>query len=104
MDLRPGMMASLRKHAATGSTINEQMAAAGGRASGFDYLRLALATLILFYHVFTQQTAATALTKYILYVGPLYILHVSLVPMFFGLGGYLVAGSLDRTQSLVTFL
>lgn len=85
-----------------GPTVAQRMADAQGRASGFDYLRLILATVILISHSFevTNSKEMMAFT----HSGPGLVIRQILVPMFFGLGGFLVAGSLDRTRSLVTYL
>lgn len=86
----------------SGPTLGGRMEAAG-RASGFDYLRLALAVLILVFHAIAQQSPKTPFTTFML-LGPGTVVRDTIVPMFFGLGGFLVAGSLDRTKSLVTYL
>jgi len=96
------MISSLAR-LASGPTIAEKMSAArGGRASGFDYLRLALAVLVVCSHSL-QVPPATPIQVFLI-KGNGQFLHNIIVPMFFGLGGFLVAGSLDRTKSLVTYL
>ena len=84
-----------------GLTIEDRLVAAGHRPSGFDYLRFVLATSIIAFHapVVTQDalggipfwgTGAGTVAKFIL-------------PMFFSLSGFLVAGSLERNSSLIGF-
>ncbi len=77
------------------------MEEARGRSSGFDYLRLALALLVVASH--SLGTASGTVPDFFLR-GSGQFLHNIIVPMFFGLGGFLVAASLDRTKSLVTYL
>lgn len=85
-----------------GPTIGQRLEDANGRASGFDYLRLSLALLILFFHSFAQQEPEAPIAHYFL-EWPGRAIRNILVPMFFGLGGFLVAGSLERTKSLITY-
>ncbi|MDP4006247.1 acyltransferase [Methylobacterium sp. NEAU K] len=70
-------------------TIGRALAAGGGYGSGFDILRLSLAILVMAFH-----TGATVGSK--LWTTSLAPLTDSLVPMFFGLSGFLVAGSALR--------
>jgi peptidoglycan/LPS O-acetylase OafA/YrhL len=93
----------LGKFRFNGPTIAERATMIGGRASGFDYLRLVLASMILALHSFSQQSPIPEFDKF-LFAGKGRFLHDSLVPMFFALSGYLVAGSLDRAKSLAHFL
>jgi peptidoglycan/LPS O-acetylase OafA/YrhL len=74
---------------------------AGGRPSGFDYLRICLSVLVIAWHTIpvTRGSAAEAL----IWTGPLRPLEYSIVPCFFALSGFLVAGSLDRND-LPSFL
>lgn len=73
-----------------------------GRPSGFDYLRIVLATLIIADHAViaclgmgVQRTLFSGLAR------PFF---VAFVPMFFSLSGFLVASSLERSWSLITFV
>ena len=86
----------------SGPTVGQRMTAAG-RASGFDYLRLSLSVLILFWHALTQPAVHNEFITF-MYSGPGRVVRDILIPMFFGLGGFLVAGSLDRVRSLITYL
>lgn len=83
-------------------TIAARIADTDGHASGFDYLRLGLALAIVCLH--------SAITSY----GKIYDVAIfeswarpfvrMILPAFFALSGFLVAGSLMRTHSLITFL
>jgi peptidoglycan/LPS O-acetylase OafA/YrhL len=100
MTVAPSARPSVLSAITAGPTIAQRMAATG-RASGFDYLRLALAVLVVASHAL--QTSSGAIPDFLI-SGNGQFLHNIIVPMFFGLGGFLVAGSLDRTRSLVTYL
>lgn len=84
-------------------TLGEKAAKADGHSSGFDYLRLCLALLILFFHSIAEQVPSSPVKQF-MYFGHGMILRDVLVPMFFGVSGFLVAGSLDRTRAITTFL
>ncbi len=82
-------------------TLGEKLQLAGGRSSGFDYMRLGLACSIIFWHGIV-----------ICYGGDVEIplwrapagaaMHFAL-PMFFALSGFLVSGSLNRCRTLISF-
>lgn len=73
-----------------------------GRTTGFDYLRLALATAILCSHSIDVSYGVKFTVDF--ENGPIRPLIAILLPMFFALSGFLVAGSLDRCRSLVSFM
>ncbi len=83
-------------------TIQDRMDAAGGRPSGFDYLRLFLACSVLFSHSF--EVVATHDIDPLALDGFARPLKVLVLPMFFALSGFLVAGSLERSKTLISFL
>src|SRR3984893_13054515 len=71
-----------------------------GAGPGFDLMRLGLAlTIFIFHSYFLSQGDDGRLWK-----GPLRPLLVSLVPVFFGVSGFLVTGSALRTASLRVFV
>jgi peptidoglycan/LPS O-acetylase OafA/YrhL len=76
-------------------TLGEQYASAGSRPTGFDYLRITLAvSLVLFHAILVCYEPAWA--QSVLRTGwrlPLLLL----VPSFFSLSGFLIAGSLERS-------
>ena len=82
-------------------TIERRMAARGGRTAGFDYLRILLAISVVVFH--------SVITSYgpgadgWLAEGWLRPLTTSILPMFFALSGFLVAGSLDRSRNLFDY-
>lgn len=83
-----------------GYSLQDQLDKTANRPSGFDYMRIVLAVSVLAWH-----------TPWLIHgklpVGPIswsYPFALSLVPMFFGLSGFLIAGSLDRSKTLVMFL
>jgi len=83
-------------------TFESRLRAANGRPSGFDYLRVVLASAVLGWHVI-MTGYGDEFQNQLLRSG--YCAPVALVlPMFFALSGFLVAGSLDRSNTLITFL
>ncbi len=85
----------------SGETV-EQRIARVGQTSGFDYLRLALALAVILWHSFhVTHEQADVVRMSSGYYRPMMAI---VLPMFFALSGFLVAGSLVRTNSLVVFL
>jgi len=83
-------------------TIESQLVTTNGRPSGFDYIRIILALSVVFFHSIKTSygyEADQAATK-----SGWHFLIESILPMFFALSGFLVAGSLERSKSLITFL
>lgn len=91
-------------------SIGERLAATMGRPSGFDYLRLGLALAVALLHC--RSTYFGVLPYPHLGVGDLAFpwmgisrpISVFFMPMFFALSGFLVAASLQRSKTLLTFL
>lgn len=83
-------------------SLADQALAAGGHASGFDYLRILLAIAISAYHSVGMTYGFEAMLR--LAYGPFSPIVLFLLPAFFALSGFLVAGSLDRTKTLIGFL
>lgn len=85
-------------------TIDDLMAAARGRPSGFDYMRLTLSVLVLLIHsvqiAYGQRVYMDAVWAHF----PLDGLAMTVLPMFFTLSGFLVAGSLYRCRTLLSFM
>jgi len=73
-----------------------------GHASGFDYMRLALASAILLIH--TALVCHGLPADQAIYTGPARPLARLILPAFFALSGFLVAGSLQRSRTLFMFL
>ncbi|AOF83803.1 acyltransferase family protein [Methyloversatilis sp. RAC08] len=87
---------------AVNRTISERVQETGGRATGFDYMRLILAVLIIVWH--SLATAyGTSVPKGIM-ESPVRAFIALILPMFFALSGFLVAGSLERSKTLFVFL
>ncbi|EJJ24504.1 acyltransferase family protein [Rhizobium sp. CF142] len=79
-------------------SFGEVLAGHHGLAPGFNFLRLALALTIVFYHVVTADGYLRAGT------GPiLWFFEYSLVSMFFALSGFLITASAQRLD-LANFL
>jgi peptidoglycan/LPS O-acetylase OafA/YrhL len=78
-------------------TILGQMEKASGFTAGFDYLRMGLAIAVLVWHSFILSTGSGAIYR-AAWSGPFRFLLAIILPMFFALSGFLVAGSLERTR------
>lgn len=85
-----------------GVTIGERLEAVNFRPSGFDYMRIILCVMVVFWHSFDVTDGGTFMTAFIQTPGR--GLHAVILPMFFALSGFLVAGSLLRCRSLISFL
>ncbi|MCJ1962865.1 acyltransferase family protein [Novosphingobium mangrovi (ex Hu et al. 2023)] len=83
-------------------TLSEQLTATRGRPAGFDYLRIALAAMIVVWH--TAITSYGTETQTALALGPSRPIWAAILPMFFALSGFLVSGSLERSRTLISFL
>lgn len=83
-------------------TISERMARCSNRPAGFDYMRIVLAVSVVACHSinvsFGRQTAAQV------WQGPFRPVLAIILPMFFCLSGFLVAGSLERCKSMISFV
>src|SRR5258708_26784993 len=84
-----------------GSSLADKIKAADGRPSGFDYLRIGLALMVVFIHV--PQVVYGWSVAYPFWMPWLRPISAMVVPMFFALSGFLVAGSMLRSKTLVTF-
>ena len=82
---------------AKNQTILEKMRDAGPATAGFDYLRIGLALAVLVWHSIVISGGSASLDK-ALWSGPIRFLPAAILPMFFALSGFLVAGSLERTR------
>jgi peptidoglycan/LPS O-acetylase OafA/YrhL len=78
-------------------TIEQRLADVENRPSGFDYLRIALATGVVLAHSFLLPTGPDGELNWYFLFAPL------IVPMFFALSGFLIAGSFERAKSLFVF-
>lgn len=84
------------------TTIAAQLSASGGRPSGFDYLRLALAVGVIAVHSTIVSDGFPG--EVALWLSPWRPVVRAILPMFFALSGFLVAGSLERSRTLAMFL
>jgi peptidoglycan/LPS O-acetylase OafA/YrhL len=82
-------------------TLADKTKAADGRPSGFDYLRIGLALSVVLIHV--PQVVYGTGVSYSFWMPWLRPVSAIVVPMFFALSGFLVAGSMLRSKTLVTF-
>jgi len=80
--------------------LGEKLDLAKGRPTGFDYMRLLLAFSVLWIHT----ARVTYGDDLFLWETPLRPFIKSVLPMFFALSGFLVAGSLARSKTLISFL
>lgn len=85
-------------------TLGDKLAREGGRPSGFDYMRIILSVLVLFVHSFGHTLTFSVEHQLLFFAFPANIVPPTILPMFFALSGFLVAGSMYRCASLVKFL
>lgn len=84
------------------TTIGARVEATGGRSSGFDYLRVGLAIAVVLWHAFPISYGRQV--EVFVLGGSLRPIIASILPAFFALSGFLVAGSLERSSSLLRFI
>jgi peptidoglycan/LPS O-acetylase OafA/YrhL len=90
-------------------TIGTRMVATGGRTSGFDYIRIVLASCVVLAH---SKAITFGITPHIVTAANGAILHPPfrqpflwmILPSFFALSGFLVAGSLTRSRTTIEFV
>jgi peptidoglycan/LPS O-acetylase OafA/YrhL len=83
-------------------TVAARIQETGGHASGFDYLRLCLALSIVCLHSGITSYGMSA--DVAIFQSDARPLVRMILPAFFALSGFLVAGSLERSRSLFMFL
>jgi peptidoglycan/LPS O-acetylase OafA/YrhL len=83
------------------TTIAERLETTRGRTTGFDYIRLILATSIILWHGIPTSYGEAVQLAY--WRSPIGVIYHFVLPMFFALSGFLVCGSLDRCPTLVSF-
>jgi peptidoglycan/LPS O-acetylase OafA/YrhL len=88
--------------ATTDPTLAERLAATNNRPAGFDYMRLVLALSVIAWHSLLISSGLDTQPGFVERV--LQPLSMLIVPMFFALSGFLVAGSLERSKTLISFL
>lgn len=81
-------------------TISDRLDAVNNRPTGFDYMRIGLALSVILAHSFYLNYGGEHAAER---EGLLAKLTPLIVPMFFALSGFLVAGSLERAKSLFVF-
>lgn len=83
-------------------TLGERLTQVHHRPSGFDYMRLLLATGVVYAHAMLLTNTRPAWPPVPQAFESFFIMLI--VPMFFALSGFLVAGSLERSHTLISFL
>ena len=84
-------------------TLGDQINLANGRPTGFDYLRIGLAAAVVIWHSFGLSYGIVWIDQ----ASNALLVRLSLafiLPAFFALSGFLVAGSLERSPTLLTFI
>lgn len=85
-----------------GCSLEERLQATRWRPSGFDYMRVVLALGVICWHASLTSYGGTVHSWLADLV--LFPLAIFILPMFFSLSGFLVAGSLERSKTFLTFL
>jgi peptidoglycan/LPS O-acetylase OafA/YrhL len=85
-----------------GARISDRLSETKGRTRGFDYLRAILSIAVITFHSVVTSYGDDAQTA--LWHTPIRPLLEFILPSFFALSGFLVAGSLVRTRTLHEFL
>jgi peptidoglycan/LPS O-acetylase OafA/YrhL len=83
-------------------SIQDKLAQSRNRPSGFDYMRLVLSTGVIAQHTVNVSYGQQAVVA--LFHTEARAIFGLIIPMFFALSGFLVAGSLERNRSLISFL
>jgi hypothetical protein len=83
-------------------SLATRLAETKNRPSGFDYLRLILALGVIWSHSRLLTNDWGNISPFFAHISAPFVAF--LLPMFFALSGFLVAGSLERSNTLVTFL
>jgi peptidoglycan/LPS O-acetylase OafA/YrhL len=83
-------------------SVAARIHATGGHASGFDYMRLCLALSIVCLH--SGITCYGMPADVAIFESPARPFIRMILPAFFALSGFLVAGSLERSRTLFMFL
>jgi peptidoglycan/LPS O-acetylase OafA/YrhL len=89
-------------HVRRALTLDDAMNGAGGRTTGFDYLRLGLAIAVVCSHSIDVSYGYDYAV--LIENGAMRPFIGIILAMFFALSGFLVAGSLERCRSLVSFM
>lgn len=84
------------------TTLADRITLTGGRSSGFDYLRIGLALAVACSHIVSTTYGKAAMDA--VYQTWWRVPLNAILPMFFALSGFLVAGSLERCRKLTSFL
>ena len=83
-------------------TLGSALDLAKGRPAGFDYMRLLLSIAVLAWHTILMTQGVEVQNENI-NNEPFRAFPLLILPMFFALSGFLVAGSLDRAKNIVDF-
>lgn len=83
-------------------SLNDQLVRSKGQPTGFDCIRVLLAMGIICYH--TAEISYGVATESALRASPIGLLTSEFVSMFFSLSGFLVAGSLLRCKTVISFV
>lgn len=82
-------------------TLADRLTAANNRPTGFDYMRITLALLVVCCH--TINVCYGEKINQLIWNSPARSVLALILPMFFALSGFLVAGSFERCRTLVSF-
>jgi peptidoglycan/LPS O-acetylase OafA/YrhL len=85
------------------ATVSDYMEAADNRPTGFDYMRLILSVMVMVSHGASISWGEEHMAS--MWENPLSrALLTMILPMFFTLSGFLVAGSMQRSRTVLKFM
>lgn len=84
------------------TTIGSRLRDTDNRPSGFDYMRIILALSVILQHTVNASYGGKAAFDF--FHTPARAVFAAILPMFFSLSGFLIASSLERSKTIISFI